>query len=535
MIMKLNNVKKALICFGLLSVTVGCTGNFDDINTNAEGANSEVLDQDFGNISGPVKVIFNNVFVQNPIWSYQIQQNLQADLWSGYTAVPTGFAGGSNNSTYNLIDGWNGWAWGKAYTEVMANALKVERLTKSKGLYNQIYAMTLILKVQAMHRITDIYGPIVYSKFDSASLVREYDSQEEVYKQFFADLDEAVIELSNSADSGKATILTTSDKSAYKGDYKQWVKYANSLRLRLAMRIVKINPSLAKTQAEKAISQKYGVLKNEADTFSYDSGFTTGIYNVSNVYGDSNMSADMESILVGYKDPRLAVFFDTSKQFPDKFKGIRNGIEISDKANLGKDLRTNFSKVGQVGKTSKFVWMSYAEVCFLKAEGALRGWNMGGTAQGFYEQGITSSFTQHSVGGSSSYIADNINLPINYVDPIDAVNNGNAVNNITVAWDNVATNEVKLQKIITQKWIAGFPEGQEAWSEHRRTGYPKLLPVVVNKSAGKITTEFGVRRVNFVASEVAANKIGLQTGLAKLGGPDNGGTRLWWDTTGANF
>jgi hypothetical protein len=533
--MKLNTIKKAAVCFSLLSITVSCTGDFDELNTNTAGATDEILAQDFGNINGPVKVMFNNVFAQDPIWLYQVQQNLMADIWSGYTAIPTGFAGGANNSNYSIIKGWSNFAWDTAYRNVMANFLKVENLTKKKGQYSQIYAMSLVLKVQAMHRMADIYGPIVYSKFSSTDAIKEYDSQEEVYKQFFAELDEAVAELSKSADSGNKSILVSSDKSAYAGNYAKWTKYANSLRLRLAMRIVKKNPTLAKAEAEKAVSQKYGVFSSQDDTFSYDSGFITGIYGCSNVYGDLNMSADMESILVGYNDPRLAVYFDTSTQYPGQYKGIRTGIEISGKDELGKFLRTNFSRVGKVGKTSNFVWMSYAEVCFLKAEGALRGWNMGGTAQSLYEQGITASFAQHGVAGAASFIADNTKTAKDYVDPVDAVNNGTAVNKVTIAWDAAATNEVKLQKIITQKWIAGFPEGQEAWSEYRRTGYPKLFPVVVNKSAGQITTEFGVRRNVFAPSEAAGNPEGLKTGEAKLGGPDTGGTRLWWDTTGPNF
>jgi hypothetical protein len=94
---------------------------------------------------------------------------------------------------------------------------------------------------------------------------------------------------------------------------------------------------------------------------------------------------------------------------------------------------------------------------------------------------------------------------------------------------------VKLQKIITQKWIAGFPEGQEAWSEYRRTGYPKLLPVLKNTSGGKIDSDLGVRRVNFVQAEKDGNAGGVATGVTKLGGTDNGGTRIWWDVIGGNF
>ena len=97
-----------------------------------------------------------------------------------------------------------------------------------------------------------------------------------------------------------------------------------------------------------------------------------------------------------------------------------------------------------------------------------------------------------------AYIADNVSMAKDFVDVKDAANNGAAVNKVTVAWDAAAGNEVKLQKIITQKWIANFPEGQEAWSEYRRTGYPKLLRALHNTSGGTITTEFGPRRVNFV-------------------------------------
>ncbi len=80
-----------------------------------------------------------------------------------------------------------------------------------------------------------------------------------------------------------------------------------------------------------------------------------------------------------------------------------------------------------------------------------------------------------------------------------------------------------------------FPEGQEAWSDYRRTGYPKLFPVLKNYSGGTITTEFGVRRINYVTSEKAANAGGVASRSCKIGGPDTGGTRLWWDTTESKF
>ena len=526
--MILNKIKTSAICISLFAA-VSCTGDFESTNTNPYGATDALLEQDFNNIKSLFTPMFNNVLVLNPEWRYQVQQGLQGDVWSGYMSTPTPFRGGTNNTTLDLVDGWNGFAWGAGYGDVMANALKIEQ--RAKGKYNQFYALSLILKVEAMQRITDTYGPIVYSKFGTTDPVIEYDSQEAVYAQMFAELDLAVTDLTTRVNANEVSTFIGTDISSYNGDYSKWVKFANSLRLRLAMRIVKINPALAKTQAEKAISHSLGVITTNADLFKVVSPtYTNPIATISGAWEDIRMSADMESIMGGYNDPRLAVFFDTSKQFPGEYKGVRTGIEIAAKSD-----HSNFSGIGAIVRSKEIVWMTAAEVYFLRAEGALRGWNMGGTAQNLYETGVTKSFEQLAVAGAGAYIADNVKTAKAYVDPNFPVNNSAALNNVTVAWDGAASNEVKLQKIITQKWIAGFPEGQEAWSEYRRTGYPKLLPVLKNTSGGLINSNLGVRRINFVQSEKDGNPGGVATGIAKLGGPDNGGTRLWWDTTGANF
>lgn len=528
--MKLNNIKKAAICMSLLTA-VGCTDNFEDINTNPNGFSQDQLQQDFNHIKGGFAPMFYNIQVigsgREP--DYQLQQNLNADIWSGYMATPTGFRGGVNNTTYDLVDGWNDAIWTNAYPNVMFNAWDIAN--KAKGKYDQFYALSLILKVEGMHRVTDIFGPIIYSQFGKDAPIG-YDSQEDVYTQMFADLDFAVDELTKRVDASEPTAFDETDLSGYKGDYKQWVKFANTLRLRLAMRIVKIKPALAKTQAEKAVAQKFGVMTTNDDAFRIVSPtFVNPIATISGSWLDIRMSADMESILKGYSDPRLGIYFDTSAQFPGQYKGVRTGINIG-----GKGDHQDFSGIGKaVVQTNVIYLMTTAEAYFLRAEGALRGWDMEGDAESFYKAGIQASFDQRGAAGAAAYMIDDVKLPVAYTDPNFPVNNAAPVNNVTIAWDAAATNEVKLQKIITQKWIAGFPEGQEAWSDYRRTGYPKLFPVVVNNSGGKITTALGVRRINFVQSEIANNKGGVDTGIAKLGGPDTGGTRLWWDTTAPNF
>jgi hypothetical protein len=88
---------------------------------------------------------------------------------------------------------------------------------------------------------------------------------------------------------------------------------------------------------------------------------------------------------------------------------------------------------------------------------------------------------------------------------------------------------------MTQKWLAMFPEGQEAWTEFRRTGYPKLFTVVNNKSNGTIDTQIQIRRLNYPQNEYSTNGAAVRAAVQLLGGPDNAGTRLWWDVNKGNF
>jgi hypothetical protein len=243
-------------------------------------------------------------------------------------------------------------------------------------------------------------------------------------------------------------------------------------------------------------------------------------------WADINAGAAITSMMNGYNDPRRAAFFKTAKN--GTYQGIRMGSLVNDDYRFAK--QDQFSQVGAIVENGMIPWFNAAESHFLKAEGALKGWNVGGTAQSFYESGIATSFAQLNAGSAAAYTADDTSMPANFADPLNAVNNIAAQNLVTVKWSDAATNEVKLQKIITQKWIAGFPDGQEAWAETRRTGYPKLFLPVNNYSAGKIPAGTFVKRLNFPVNEKTSNPAGYAQGVQLLGGADTGGTKLWWDT-----
>ena len=177
--------------------------------------------------------------------------------------------------------------------------------------------------------------------------------------------------------------------------------------------------------------------------------------------------------------------------------------------------------------------MTAAEVWFLRAEAALRNWT-DEDAGICYEKGITSSLHQYGIMQTDSYLNSD-KLPIDFVDTFDADNNIKAYCKVSPKWIETADRDTKLEKIITQKWQAMFPEGCEAWAEQRRTGYPRLFPVRFNHSKdGCVDTEIMIRRLNFPGGLQTENPEQYRALVKALGGDDNAGTRLWWDT-GTNW
>ncbi|WP_027137724.1 RagB/SusD family nutrient uptake outer membrane protein [Gaetbulibacter saemankumensis] len=525
----IKNILSCLVAAGLLNTS--CS-DLERFNVNERNITQEQLEVDFQHVGSKYKPIFESIYQYTPAWSYQLQQNLNADVYSGYLTNPRPFVAGANNTTYSLVSGWNNFIWSVPYSNVMNNVSEISKLTEAD--YPTLHAVALILKVAAMHRVSDVFGPIVYTNFGDLENAGVYDSQEEAYNAFFTDLDTAVANLMTDIDSERFAAFDLS----YGGNYTNWVKLANSLRLRLAIRISKVNPVKAKTEGEKALSQSLGVMGTNPEGFFVNSALDHPLSIIDNSWGDIRMNASMESILVGYDDARATSYFDAPTSVSGTVKGVRGGLpllpgyadELAQKADY-----IGFSSINDNIHTSTVQLMTAAEVAFLKAEAALRGWQGAGDAKTNYETGIQLSFEQHGASGASNYIADNTSTPADYVDPVNPSNNIAALTDITIAWDEGATNEEKLERIITQKWIAMFPEGQEAWSEFRRTGYPKIFPVVSNQSGGTIDTNIQIRRIPFVDSELSTNPEGVQDAVTKLSGPDNGGTRLWWDTGAANF
>lgn len=249
-----------------------------------------------------------------------------------------------------------------------------------------------------------------------------------------------------------------------------------------------------------------------------------GIYKTTVEWGDSRMAADIDSYMNGYSDPRLSKFFK-----PATTQTVRDYVGCLAGANIGnKDIATGLYSAGNFTATSGDPYLTAAEMYFCRAEGVLAGWNMGGrSVLDYYEAGVKASFEQWGAGDATSYLTSTA-TPSPYSDATGGYGMSlTAPSTITVAWDNNATTAQQLERIITQKWIALYPNGQEAWSEIRRTGYPQIFDIQTSKNG--YTSLKTPNRIPFDSEEKVNNATNYAAGVALLGGADNYATRLWWD------
>jgi hypothetical protein len=514
----------------------GCTRKFDDLNTNKHEATEEMMATDNLKTGAFFSQMQRNVVLfkdgTNLSSDYQVAQGLTSDLYSGYIA-PTGtWYGGVHNGAYYFISGWIEKSFTSGFASIMPAWQSIKKTSDQQGL-PEVAAIATIVKVEAMHRVADAYGPIPYNNYGSGSLQNTYSSLQDVYSKFFQELDSAINILTLYAQGNPGTTLLKSYDYLYNGNVVNWIKFANTLRLRLAIRVVNANSSLAQTEAEKSISNPFGVISVPGERAALQHSNNLVYYHplqeiaYSFNAGEARMSASMDSYMNGYADPRRASYF--TKADDGNYHGVRQGLVTTTWTPY---TGTKISNLNMNTSTTQIVWMTAAESYFLRAEGAHRGWNMGGTAQSFYEQGISASFLENGLQASdaATYYANNTLVPVAFTD-----NSGQSGNNITasstikIAWNASDNFETNLERIITQKWLALYPDGPEGWAEFRRTGYPKLFPVVSNNSNGTVNSAMQVRRIPYPQSEYNNNRTGVQSGVALLGGPDGGGTALWWD------
>ena len=523
--------------------------------------------------------------------AYQFCYSLGPDNYVQYFCVPHYDFPYSNftlRSTYDMCKGsiggpGSGFSSAKLYIAPLLNTEKIDSVPELKAIFLTLFNYSAIENA-------DLFGPMPYEEFKALrdKSPFKYNDVRTIYYGVKKNLDDAVACLKyykdNRSEAYKQELanvmysyltIVNDPYSKTWEDMEPWIRFANSLKLRMAIHMSGIEPETAKTWAEEAVRD--GVITdvdNEVAIYPVFSGKDHPLVEITG-WSDAVMGASFLNLLENLDHPYMKYLFTKNSVGLAKspqavegsscpattpansvYVGMRDGVAPGEGQAAANNPYCGYSMLDKayLAQTQAPLFlMKCSEVYFLLAEGALRGWNMGGTAKQFYEQGIrNASLESRSFTGNkyNELVDDYLNVEapkgIAYVDPQGLTPDMPSVTKIGVKWNEAASPAVKLEKIITQKYIASFPYSYESWVDLRRVGYPKLFPILgVADSDGTIkagdskvqTKENIMRRIPWASDDPQTKEDIANTGIPALGegATDTQGQHLWWDNGASNF
>ncbi len=507
------NIIRATLFFAAMLSAFACDNNFEEINNNTNvptavtpdlllaGVIRNTLNNQVGEAWG-----IGNIVVQH---TAKIQfVNEDRYLWGELNGIWNTVYGNMRN-VQNIID------FAQAAEPVQNNYLGV----------------ALILKSWMYSLATDAYGDIPYSEAtkgkSSGVYLAKYDTQESIYDGILADLKQANEILGTSSEAIGGDLLYNGGSASI----IKWRKLANSLRLRYLLRISNKRNVAADMEAILGNPTQNPIFENNADNAAlvYQAAapnqwplYTTRVGS----FDEFRLSKTLGDVLTSYNDPRLAVFARPTQNSvlagTPVIEGIPNGLEDTQALSYNGGPQ-NVSRVGYtfaclvcndagqappVANASRGLLMTYSELQFILAEAREKNLISTGSAETYYTNGIQANLDYYSSIIPSDYGID-LDLPSDYFTQTGVVYAG-------------TTNE-KLEKIATQKWIALFFNGLEAWYDWRRSGLPTLTPGASNLNNNLIPVRF-----IYPLSEQSLNGSNRSDAVARQGADDLN-TNVWWD------
>ena len=501
-----------------LATFVSCTKNFEEINTDNDNPS---IDQAAPNmlLTGAIESMTDRVheiFLGHEMGSCWVQQMAKVQ----YT----------DEDRYIFRPGVVNNSWRSFYA---ASGMDFATIIKIGN--NNYKGVALVCQCYIGSVVTDLFGPVPYTGAwkGEDNLLPAYDSQETVYRTIIAQLDSANMVLLD--DHG----LEIAGDILFNNDILMWKKFANSLRLKLLLRMSGRDAAFATAEMTKMVADPatYPVFESSADNASLQYLGSAPNNNPINenrkTRDDHRVSKNLIDLVMGkYYDYRVMIFANPAVA-TDEFVGLPNGLYSAEAAAyLGNGIEQT-SKIGFnfSAATAPGQLMNYAELEFVLAEAAVKGYIPGGmeAAKMHYDLGIAGSFDQYhdwlqaiftehwddAYGGLSIDSGYTVEMERDYhiLDPT-----------APAFFSTSLTPAEALQKIAEQRYIAEFDLGLEAWFEWRRTGYPMLTVPPANANQGKIPV-----RVPYPSDEYATNPSALEAGKTLLGGADDLNTPVWWD------
>jgi hypothetical protein len=384
--------------------------------------------------------------------------------------------------------------WTTGYVKGVSNLNQLIKLGDTQA--NPNYkGVALVLRSWVFTLLTDAYGDIPYKQASNIkeNLTPSYDKQKDVYFAVLEDLK-----------TGQASLATTgpaiNGDIIYNNNIALWKKFANSLRLRIALRIADREPEKAKQVIAEIQAEggSYISANSEIAQLVYSTSPNQNpISNLFDTRDDYRISKTIVDKLFALNDPRLPVYASPTKDAtPATYVGIPNGLLVGDASNLG---FTKTSKPGTyfLAPNAPAVIISYAEVLFDRAEAAARGFTTENAAD-LYNQAVTASLKQYGIADAA--VATYTAQPSVQYDPSNY-----------------------KKSIGEQKWLALFGQGLEAFAEWRRLDYPQLQPAVAGTLGGKLPSRF-----LYPGTEQSLNGASYNAAVANQGA-DALTTKLWFD------
>lgn len=511
-----------------------CT-DLDEINKDPNRATADMYDFSTSQLS----TLLRAGSTYNGAHMFQRVKSLHIDLYAQMLdEVPSGW---TNTRNYFSNDGWTIDYWNAVPSWITSLNIIINQGSDDPNRVNSV-ALAKIWRVYIQSQACDLFGVMPFPSYKVIVDIPPYVSVEDQYSEFFAELDEAV----KLFDSEKG-FLNSYEDMIFSGDLSKWQKFANSLRLRLALRVSEVNETLSTQQAQAAIDG--GVMESVGDDakcppsndgwgndYNYTLLFawgetqhmTSSFEKLATNIGGIDWPVDVSATTFPAKvDPRAVVMFNPSSD--GIWKGVPPGLHPND-VNIAPNQKSEIAILGEyiVGPASSrnisrpYDLMLFEEVCFLKAEAISRGF-IGGSAKSEYELGVKSSFDRWQVAGADDYLAStekNIaGTSANYDDVVGAGN-------------------TPLEKIITQKYLALFPDMSiEAWSDKRRLNLPRFDVLAYRDPAiyaalpsDVLDSRSFIKRVKIPNIESINNADEYNKGVALMGaGGDKTSTNLWWD------
>ncbi len=497
----------------IISLLLGsCTADFEEINRSQTGLTADRFDED---------LLFTRSLVYGALryTEYQRAQQLYAQHYIQYYSVsvpyfPTG--------RYITRNDWLTAYWREAYADFGMQTQQVIELTEGNPLKSNKNSIAKIWKVFILHRLTDFWGDVPYFEAFQGDVTPAYTPQAEIYEDMLRVLQEEAEQLATpSTESfGDADVV-------YQGDREAWIRLANSLRLRLAMRLSEVNAALAQQLVAEVLTADNLIADNsESAVMPYGQDFGNATENIQPMsvlrnFNEYRVSNTLVDFLQENNDPRLPIFVEPNEE--GNYVGLPNGLnpEQLNALNLADFSRDTDIIANQAAPTGLLI---YPEVLFLKAEAALRGWGPG-SAQEYYEDGVRASINYWN----NSYLDLENSLPAEEADALPTITVTDSTTTAYLAQPTVAYDPASgLEQIITQKWVALLNQGFESYAEYRRTGFPTLNPIPNTNGESETGGAIVPVRVPYPAEEQTLNRIEYNAAVSRQG-PDLPTTRVWWD------